>query len=79
MSNNQNMSNNQKQTAEFIGTLISELAVMARAAKLDSLSYMLDVARHEASQAAAGTATTVRPPVLRATDRKPRRLRKRAA
>jgi hypothetical protein len=77
------MPTNQKEIAEFIHTMLSELAGMARSAKLDSLSYILDVAKHEASQAvAAGTepAATARAPTQqRSGERKPKRVRGRAA
>jgi hypothetical protein len=73
------MPNNAKETAEFIRTLTSELAAMAREAKLDSLSYILDVARHEASQAELTAAPMPRAPAARAGERKTRRVRKRAA
>lgn len=74
------MPNNPKETAEFIRTLTSELAEMAREAKLDSLSYILDVARHEAGQAElTAAAPSSRASVRRTGDRKTRRVRKRAA
>jgi hypothetical protein len=74
------MPNNPKETAEFIRTLTSELADMAREAKLDSLSYILDVARHEASQAELTSATpSLRTSARRSGERKSRRVRKRAA
>jgi hypothetical protein len=76
------MPNNPKETAEFIRTLTSELATLARDAKLDSLSYILDVARHEASQAeltAAAPSQRNGTLVGRSRERKPKRARKRAA
>ncbi|MDQ2084336.1 hypothetical protein RA307_29465 [Xanthobacteraceae bacterium Astr-EGSB] len=76
------MPTNQKEIAEFIHTMISELAGMARSAKLDSLSYILDVARHEASQAVASgaePATPARASTPRSGERKPKRVRGRAA
>lgn len=39
-------------TADYIGDLTSQLAGLARAARLDLLAYLLDIARLEASRAA---------------------------
>jgi hypothetical protein len=76
------MPTNQKEVAEFIHTMISELAAMARNAKLDSLSYILEVAKHEASQALpAGVESTppARAAAPRPGERKQKRTRVRAA
>lgn len=43
---------NQKQEAERIGSDLAALARDARAAGLDTLAYLIDVARLEASQQA---------------------------
>ena len=72
------MPTNRKETAEFIRTLASELAAMARNAKLDSLSYILDVVQHEASRAEL-SATSAPAASQRANERKSKRPRKRAA
>ena len=72
------MAINRKETAEFIRTLASELAAMAREAKLDSLSYILDVAHHEASRAEL-SASSARAASQRGSERKSKRMRKRAA
>jgi hypothetical protein len=76
------MPTNQKEIADFIHTMISELAGMAKSAKLDSLSYILEVAQHEAGQAVVGgaaPATTARASPQRSGERKSKRVRKRAA
>ena len=76
------MPTNQKEIADFIRTMISELAAMARSAKLDSLSYILDVAKQEANQTALAVAestTNERASAPRSGERKPKRARRTAA
>jgi hypothetical protein len=72
------MPTNPKETAEFIRTMLAELTAMARNAKLDSLSYILDVATHEASQAELA-ATGAAAASARTSERKLKRARTRAA
>ena len=47
--------------AEYIGALSEELAQMARRHGLDSLGYILDMARMEADQIAKGSGDAIRP------------------
>ena len=44
--------------AQYIAALADELAQIARAHRLDSLAYILDMARMEAEQSAKGSADT---------------------
>ena len=40
------------EVAEYIGQMSSELAVLARRARLELLAYLLEMVRHEADHAA---------------------------
>ena len=45
-----NLAQSPAATAHYIGTLVGELARLARRHRLDSLAYILDMARLEADQ-----------------------------